>query len=86
MCGHTGNHQIHVAAEEASPGRRLWVWRSEKGNSTETMSPTLNAVIDMIVWRVVLEETVESQSLSVRILNIPTDQLRHVLVEPKPIA
>src|SRR6185437_912534 len=72
--------------KSTSPGRRLWVWRSEKGNSTETMSPTLNAVIDMIVWRVVLKETIKSQSLPVQILNIATDQLRHVLVEPKPIA
>ena len=69
-----------------SPGRRLCVWRSENGNSTETMSPALHAVIDVVVRGVVLEEPIEREALPVEILDIPPDQLRHVLVEPKPIA
>lgn len=51
----------------------------------ETMSPVLNVVIDMIVRRVVLEEPVESQSLPVEIFDIPANQLRHILVESKPV-
>lgn len=50
-------------------GLQVGEWKS-----TETTSPTLNLIIDLIVRGVVLEEIIESQSLPVEVLDIPANQ------------
>ena len=59
---------------------------SVKGNSTDTTSPTLNAVVDRIVRGVVLEELFDGQSLPVDFFRSAANEMRQVPIQPKLIS
>lgn len=67
-------------------GRRFRPCMSVKGNSTETTSPTLNAVIHRVVRRVVLKELFDGQSLPVEFFRCAANQVRQVTIQPKLVS
>ena len=56
-----------------------------EGNSTDTVSPTLNPVINGVAWRVVLEKGLDCQSLPIEIFWIQSNQMGQVTIQPQLI-
>ena len=84
MGGDARHQQVNVTTDEHQTRTAFVGLQIGKGNSTETTSPTLNAVIDFVFCRIVLEKVFEAQSLPIEVFGVASDQLRHVLVKPEP--
>ena len=69
-----------------TPGRRFRPCISVKGNSTDTTSPTLNAVIGRVVRRVVPEKLFDGQSLPVEFFWLAANQVRQIPIQPKLVS
>ena len=54
---------------------------SVKGNSPATTSPTLDAVIDGVIGRIVLEKLLDGQPLPLQVFPIAADQVWDVALQ-----